>query len=455
MELPKSLQGWKVFLRIFFPSLLFLLGTSVTSYVERIFLAQVSEGTLTGSLHGFFLASIFQYSALAVVMGGQTFIGLFYGSNQPRQIGPCVWQLIWFSLATIVIVPPLGFLLEHVLYHNTAVSQAESGYFSLLCWFNFLIPLAGALTAFYVGRRKVILTTCLTLGAVILNLGLDYIFIFGNEFIAPMGSYGASLAKVISQGLVCLILGFLFLRSKNHELFGTREWNFRPSLFTHYLKPGLFRALGAVFCLTDWSVVSSTMTLTSEHRLVYTIGVTIFYFFTFFADAIFQSIVTLTSTYIGEKKNDDIWKTVKNGLLMMGVYSVLLCIPFFVFPETLIYCFKAASFNDQMMSVMRAILPSLWFALIGYGLSATSLSLIVASRDTLFLCKYYSVFWLISSVPVYFLMVKFNFNPEIFWYLVFATNLVSATNQFRRASKQRWLREDWRPPSLQELLPSN
>lgn len=454
MALIKSLQDWKVVWRVFFPLLLFLLGASLTSYVERIFLAQLSEGILTGSLHGFFLASIFQYSTLAVVMGGQTFIGLFYGSSQPRQIGPCVWQLIWFSLTTIAVVPPLGFLLEYVLYHETSVSQAESGYFSLLCWFNFLIPLAGALTAFYVGRRKVVLTTCLTLGAAVLNIYLDYIFIFGNAFIPQMGSFGASLAKVISQGLICLILGFLFLRSRNHELFATREWNFRPLLFKHYLKPGLFRALGAVFCLTDWSIVSSTMTLTPEHRLVYTVGVTIFYFFTFFGDALFQTIATLTSTYIGQKKNDEIWITVRKGLLMMGIYSVVLCIPFFIYPESLIYCFKEISFDSQMMPIMRSILPSLWFALIANGLSGISLSLIVASRDTLFLCKYYAFFWIISSVPAYLLIVKFQFSPTIFWYLLFFTNLISAANQFRRASEQRWLREDWRPPSLQDLLPT-
>ena len=222
------LQGLKTFCKLFFPVLLFVFGTSLTAYVERIFLAQYSENALAGSLNGFFLSRIFQFSTLAVIIGGQTFVGLFHGSKQPRQIGPCIWQLIWFSLGTVVLVPPLGFLLEHLFYHDTLIAQSEGGYFYLLCWFNFLFPLAGALSAFYIGRGKTALIVFLTLGSCLLNVALDYLLIFGNSYIPAMGTLGASLGKVISQGLVCIVLGFLFLRSFNHQMFCTRHFAFQP-----------------------------------------------------------------------------------------------------------------------------------------------------------------------------------------------------------------------------------
>lgn len=435
--------------RFLIPVCLFLFGMSLTSYVERIFLAQYSEDALAGSLNGFFLVRIFQYACLTVIIGGQTFVGLFHGSNQPRQIGPCVWQLIWFSLGSMLIVPPVGFLLEYFLYHNTSLAQTEGGYFSLLCWFNFLIPLAGAFSAFYIGRGKTLLVVLLTLGSCALNIGLDYIFIFGNSYIHPMGSLGASLGKVISQGTICLVLGCLFLSSHNHKTYGTRDWSFQPLLFLHYIKPGLFRALGAVFCFADWSLVTRTMSLLSEtHVLVYSIGVTIFYFFTFVSDALFQTMVTLSATYIGKRQNQEIWKTVYNGLLILAVYSLLLCIPFFIFPETLIFCFKATAFEHEMIQVMHSILPSLWLALIGYGVCAISLALIVASRDTLFLFWYYAIYGIFSFVPVYLLMVNFEINPDKFWYIVLCTSMITAFVYFKRASKQKWLKEDWRPAQV-------
>ncbi len=424
--------------------LLFVLGTSLTAYVERIFLAQYSETALAGSLNGFFLARIFQFSSLCVIIGGQSFIGLFHGSNQPRLIGPCVWQLIWFSLASIFIVPPVGFFLEHLLYHHTVLAESEGGYFSLLCWFNFLFPLVGALSAFYIGRGKTSLVMFLTLGGCVLNIGLDYLFIFGNNYIEPMGTFGASLGKILSLVFVCLVLAGSFLKSKNHEIFGTRSWSFQPLLFLHYIKPGLLRALGIIFCFGDWSFVSRTVTLLSEaHLLVYSIGVTIFFFFTFFADALFQSMLTLAATFIGQKRNDEVWKVVYNGLFIMAIYSLILCIPFFLFPEMLTFCFTATSFKNEMLEVMHSILPSLWLALVAYGVCVIPLSLVVASRDTAFLFRYNAFFWVFSALPIYLLMVVLGVSADKFWFMVFFVNVVTTIVNFRRISKQRWLQEDW------------
>lgn len=429
--------------------LFFLFGVSITAYVERILLAQYSENALAGSLNGFFLSRVFQFSTLAVIIGGQTFVGLFHGSKQQHQIGPCIWQLIWFSLGTALVVPPAGFLLEHLFYHDTLIAQSEGGYFSLLCWFNFLFPLVGALSAFYIGRGKTALIVFLTLGGCLLNIALDYVLIFGNAYIPALGTLGASLGKVISQGFICLVLGILFLRSSNHQLFCTRDFAFQPLLFAHYIKPGLFRALGSIFCFIDWSIVSRTMTVKSGlHMLVYSIGVTVFYFFTFFADALFQSMVTLVATQIGQKQSQAIWKTVYNGLFIMLSYALLLCVPFFFFPEVLTLCFKATPFANESLEVMHSIIPSLWLALLGYGVSVIPLSLIVASRDTKFLSFYYSLFWIVSSLSTYLLMVVFDVGADKFWYIVFFSMVVTTGVLFKRVSQRRWTAGDWEPQAV-------
>lgn len=433
--------------------MLFVLGTNLTAYIERIFLAQYSEVTLAGSLNGFALSRIFQLSSLAVVVGGQSFVGLFHGSNQPRLIGPCVWQLIWFSLASILIVTPAGFFLEHLFYHNTALAQVEGEYFSLLCWFNFLFPLVGAFSAFYIGRGKTLFVMFLTLGSCVLNIGLDYLFIFGNSYIEPMGAFGASLGKILSMGFICLILGWSFLKSSNHEVFGTRNWLFQPSLFLQYIKPGLLRGFAVVFCFGDWAFVSRTVTLLSEaHRLVYSIGVTIFFFFIFFADALLQSMLTLASTYIGQKQNQEVWKVVYYGLIVLAVYSLILCIPFFIFPETLTFCFKATSFENEMLEVMHSIIPSLWLALLSYGIIAIPLALIVASRDTGYLFWVNAFIWMLSSLPIYVLMVVWGISADMFWVLICAINLIVASIHFKRISKERWLQESLQLPLNNKLV---
>lgn len=432
--------------------MLFLLTTSIASYIEKLLLAQYSEEAFAGSLNGFALAKVFQASTLAVVISGQAFVGLFHGGNQPKQIGPCIWQLIWFSLGTALVVPTFGFAIVHLFYQNTPLFQSASSYFSLLCWFNFLYPLAGALSAFYIARGKMALVVSLTIAACFLNIGLDYILIFGTFYSSPMGSTGAALAKVISQGVLCLALGFIFLSRKNKEEFNTSQWALEPRLFYHYIKPGVLRGLGAFVCLADWSFVTRTMSVLSEHHSrIFGIGNAIFYFFTFFADALFQSMVTVTSNYIGKKQSLEIRKIVLSAMMVLFVFCGFLTIPFFVFPETLMICFKTTCFSSEIVPLIQLIAPWIWISLIGYGLNLIGLGLVTAFRDAFFLFGFYCCTWSLSAVPIYVAMAILGWSADKFWLLFFLTNSAMACVLFRRASRQNWLGEQLPPASFPEV----
>jgi hypothetical protein len=93
--------------------------------------------------------------------------------------------------------------------------------------------------------------------------------------------------------------------------------------------------------------------------------------------------------------------------------------------------------------VMHSILPSLWLALVAYGVCVIPLSLVVASRDTAFLFRYNAFFWVFSALPIYLLMVVLGVSADKFWFMVFFVNVITTIVNFRRISKQRWLQEDW------------
>ena len=221
--------------------MLLLALVSMTGYIERLLLAEFSEEVLAGSLNGFFLARVFHLTCLSVIIVGQAFVGLYHGASQAKNIGPCVWQLMWFSIFSMIVVLPVGFFSERILFQNTAIAFSESNYFYLLCGFSFLYPLGGALSAFYLGRgvtRPIILSM---IGSCLLNIGLDFILIFGWKFIPPLGATGAALGRVISQAVHCSVLLFLFLSSSHRETYGTDSWRFIPRLCWHYIRPGVIR----------------------------------------------------------------------------------------------------------------------------------------------------------------------------------------------------------------------
>ncbi len=425
--------------------LLIALG-SITGYFERVFLADFSEEALAGSLNGFFLSRVFQAACIAVIVVGQAFVGLYHGANQAKNIGPCVWQLIWFSLLSIVFVIPLGFLFERLLFHNTAIALTESNYFSLLCVFNFLYPLASALSAFYIGRgfsRRIVF---FILASSLLNVGLDVILIFGWNFIPPLGATGAALGRVISQALLCIVLLGCFLSRANREAYATNLWKFSPKLFWHYIRPGILRGLGAFPALGDWVLVSRFMSLKSEtHLLVFTIGSTIFYFLTFFGDGLMQTMVTMASNQMGKKDYSKIWNSYFSGLILLSIFALILVFPFFIFPQLFVNCFSSSDFYFQLPAIFNQMSSWLWLAIIAYGLNTVSLGLIIAARDTFFLLGLYCTFWFISFVPVYVTMNWLHWPADRFWLIVMGTNLTACIAFLWRASKERWKVDSWQP----------
>lgn len=419
---------------------------SITGYVERLFLADFSEEALAGSLNGFFLARVFQSACIAVIVVGQAFVGLYHGANETKNIGPCVWQFIWFAILSISFVIPLGFFAQHLLFQDTAIASSESNYFYLLCIFNFLYPLGSALSAFYIGRGRTRTIVFLMLAACLLNVGLDLVLIFGWHFIPSLGATGAALARVLSQAFLCIVLFGCFLSRSNREAYGTNLWRFSPKLFWHYIRPGIIRGLGAFPALGDWVLVSRFMSLQSEaHLLVFTVGSTIFYFLTFFGDGLLQTMVTMASNQMGKKDYSKVWSSYYSGLVLLSIFALALVFPFFIFPQTFLSCFNSSDFYAELAPIFKQMSPWLWLAVVAYGLNMVSLGLIVAARDTFFLFCFYCGIWMISFVPVFATMNWLHWPAERFWLLVMGTNLVASAIFYWRASKERWKVEIWQP----------
>jgi MATE family multidrug resistance protein len=441
-----SYQEIKKFAKILIPVMLLLGLISITGYIERLLLARYSTDALSGGLNAFFLARVFQAACLSVTVIGQAYVGLYYGAGQLKSIGSCVWQLIWFSFLSIGIVVPVGLLAEQMLFGDTSIAYSVSNYFYILCAFNFLYPLGGALSAFYLGRGIAWPVVLLTVGSCLLNIGLDVILIFGMGPIPPLGATGAGIARVAAQGSLSLILFALFLSNYNRQTYSTDAWRFYPKLFWHYVRPGVLRAIGAFGALGDWVVVSRYMTLKSEaHQLVFSLGSTLFYLLTFIGDGLFQTMVTVSSNRIGKKNYQGIWISLSSGLFIIALLAILLIVPFFVFPQALIQFFDGSDLYQQTLTIYREINSTLWLAVIAYALNALCSGIIVASRDAFFLLCVYCGLWVVSFVPVYITMDLVGWSSTNFWYIVTFSNLVACTAFLWRASKERWKVDRWDP----------
>lgn len=156
---------------------------------------------------------------LAVSGGASILVAHAYGAKDKRQVSIISARSITFMLLLAVLfVTPVGFFFS---YHILLIIGAEADVIqlgdvylkllfagSIFTMFNFVVN--GILLG--VGKTKV--SFLLLLSVNIVNIFLNYTFIFGVGFIPPMGVMGAALGTVIARALGALA-GIWILKTRH------------------------------------------------------------------------------------------------------------------------------------------------------------------------------------------------------------------------------------------------
>ncbi len=217
-------SGGREVLRVAAPLVVSSLSWTIMTFVDRAFLNRVSGTAMAAA----FSASIAWFAILALPLGicsyANTFVAQYDGARQQERIGLVVWQAIWIALLlgalfllAIPLAPPLFALAEHsgVLY------EYEVQYFQILsvCGPAMLIAQAGQ--AFYSGRGQTWVVMIIDSAAALLNLVLDYCWIFGYYGFPEWGVAGAAWATVVAMWVKALVYVALPLQRRYSERFGT------------------------------------------------------------------------------------------------------------------------------------------------------------------------------------------------------------------------------------------
>ncbi|MGH2612353.1 MAG: MATE family efflux transporter [Rhabdochlamydiaceae bacterium] len=414
----------RALVRISLPLMLFLFCEAFTSFCERIFLSYHSIDAIHASLNASYLATIFQSPCVAIGAMAQVFVGFYQGSNEYKRIGPCVWQLIWFSFLSFLITFPLSFLASSWYFKDTIIQKAGMEYFTMLALGNFLFPLSTALSSFYLGRGKTLLVTTLMVASYALHLALSWLLIFGVEGVIPaLGAKGAALAKCMSLGVLCTIFWGCFLTRKNREIYGTDFWQFSPRVLWHYMRPGMVRAFGFLSSKICWVAISYVIIKKGGKYLdALTIGGTVITFLVFIAMGLYKAILTIASNLIGAEKSSEIWNLCRSFIVYTIGVAITLTIPLIFFPDTLIYFFDSSS-KETFKQTFRDINHWIWLYMLALTLQTSFCAVLVALQDLKFQLYCYLFLWPISFVPIYFGLSLGEWQADKLWAIMALENI--------------------------------
>lgn len=429
----------KTLMRISFPLMFFLFCEFLTTFCERIFLSYHAISSVHGSLNATYLATIFQSPCIAIGVMAQIFVGFYQGSNEYKRIGPCVWQLIWFSFLSSLITLPLSFWVSSWYFKDTILEKVGVEYFMILAFGNFLFPLNTALSSFYLGRGKTFFVTTMMLTSYALQLLLSWLLIFGIEGILPvLGARGAALAKCISMGIICCIFFCTFLIRKNREMYNTGFWQFSLSSLWHYMRPGLVRSFGYISSKIYWCIICYIMIKNGGRHLdVLTIGGTIITFLMFITTGIYKAILIIASNLIGAEKNREIWRLCLSFTIYTSAILVVLIIPLILFPDTLIYFFDSSS-KGVFKRTFKDINLGIWLYVFTLTMQMSFSALLVILKEVKFQLYCYLFLFPISPIVVYFNIGMERWQADKLWFITACESLVGMFFFFFRFYQINW-----------------
>ena len=235
--------GYRDFLALAFPLILSTASWSVQHFVDRVFLAWHSTQSMAAALPAGLSNFVFVSFFLGLAGYVNTFVAQYVGARRPERVGASIWQgsyLSWGAgLAALGLLPFAGPLFD-LIGHEPAIRSEEVAYFRILCFGTGPFVLATVLSCFYSGRGKTWIVLIVNASATCVNIGLDYVLIFGYWGFPVMGIRGAAWATNIAAAFSALLFGVLILRRRNREEFGTlSQWKFDWDLFRRLLRFGI------------------------------------------------------------------------------------------------------------------------------------------------------------------------------------------------------------------------
>jgi MATE family multidrug resistance protein len=218
------------------PLVVSALSWTVMTFVDRVLLKGVSGEAMAAA----FSASTVWFAVvclpLGIAMYSNTFVSQYHGSGQPGRIGPSVWQGVWaaaFVSPVLLAFQPLAPAIFELAGHEPTTQRLEVIYFQVLLWGAPGMLLAQALSAFYSGRGKTRIVMTVDALFALLNVLLDYLWIYGHAGFPAMGIAGAGWATVVSLWLKAGVYLLLVLRRENRLQFATLSGlGFDRRLFT-------------------------------------------------------------------------------------------------------------------------------------------------------------------------------------------------------------------------------
>ncbi|MBI3838169.1 MAG: MATE family efflux transporter [Planctomycetia bacterium] len=431
-------------LRVALPLIISYGSTAMMYVVDRIFLSWDSVDSMAAALPAGVLHYNLAILAIGTVAYGNAFIGQYEGAGQHQRVGPVIWQGIYISLAAalaMLIFVPLAPRIFEWFDHDSKVQSLELRFFTILCWGTLPLLLDTALSSFFSGRGQTTVVMVVNTIGMMINIGLDYLLIFGNGGFPRMGIAGAALATVMafsSISLMYIAAMFWMYRHGPYRLWAGRR--FDRDLFSRLFRFGFPSGLQQFLDIACWNMfVQLVGRLGNEQlsatSLVFNLNGGVFIPLLGLGTA----VTVLVGHRIGEGRPQLAVRTTWLAYGLASGYTLLFCGVYLLMPDLMLRPYGLAD-HDSLRELVVGLLRFVAFYSFFDSMFVVFNAAIRGAGDTRFALLFsFSMGLLLLVLPTY---IASRFGTEGFsvaWYAVTAFITVLGLGFMARFHQGRWM----------------
>ncbi|MDR2928250.1 MAG: MATE family efflux transporter [Cytophagaceae bacterium] len=438
--------GVKELFALALPMMISTACDGVMTFTDRLFLARVGSVQMNAALGGGIAMQMMTFLFGGLIGYATALTAQYYGAEQKPTASVAAFQAMLIAVAAypiIILAKPL----TEAYFGYMEIPASQLGY--QIEYLNILILgsvfglLRHTLSCYFtgIGKTKIVMTA--TLVAMVVNIVLDYVLIFGKFGLPVMGIRGAAFATISGTLVAMMILFAAYFSSRNRvEFHVMKSFRFNWVIMKKLLYYG--SPAGLEMFLNFFAFSTMTALFHSEGDTVAT-AVSVMYNWDLVSFipllGIEIAITGLVGRYMGAGRPDYAGNAAGSAIKIGILYSVIVLILFVFVPEWLARVFSP----DTPSTVFEASVPiavsMIRIAAIYVLAEAVMVAVVGTLRgagDTYFtMIASVASHWLFLPI-IYFSLKVLKLSVSISWLLMVIFFMLFCTVLVHRYLKGKW-----------------
>jgi MATE family multidrug resistance protein len=428
----RTAGGVRELLAIALPMVVSHACETVMTFTDRLFLSRLGSEQMNAAMVGGLTCFMMMTFFFGLTGYTTALVAQYLGAGRKQYCAVAVTQAVLIALAAwplIILARPL----VHGLFEISRIAPEQLApqrvYFDILVYAVGIGLLRHCLSSFFSGsgRTRVVMLSAMV--AMVVNIGMNYVLIFGKFGIPALGIRGAAYGTITGGvcGLAVLVIAYFMPSNRReyevrHSLRFDREvmrkllWFGYPAGVEMFLNLLAFSAMILIFHAHGLATATATTIMFNWDRVSFLplIGLEI-------------GVMSLVGRYMGAGDPDTAHRAAMSALKSGWVYSAVILVLFVFFPHQLVDVFRPTHDDPTFAAAVPTAVFMIRLASFYVLIEAVVIVFVGALRgagDTLWaMCISVSLHW--ALVPILFVILHvMHLSPEVAWGALVFTFLV-------------------------------